>query len=42
MAFLLVFIAGIGAQNFEAPKLNADEFTKTSVKVGAEIGRAHV
>ena len=37
MAFLLVFIAGIGAQNFEAPKLNADEFTKTSVKVGADF-----
>ncbi len=37
IALLLASLTEVSAQNFEAAKLNADEFTKTSVKVGADF-----
>ena len=37
MAVLLTSLVTVNAQNFEAPKLKADEFTKTNVKVGADF-----
>lgn len=36
-ALLALLLVKVGAQNFEAPKLNPDDFTATKVKVGADF-----